>query len=179
MSLASPIGPLTMLLLTITAGTIASDTTATADRHKEVTQTIADFKSKDPGIQKFFAGSVGYAVFPSVGKGGFILGGAHGNGELIVGGKAIGKVSMTQVTVGAQVGGQSYSEILFFEDKSTLDKFKKSEFTTAAQVSAVALNSGASSNAKYLDGVLVFTVAKSGLMAEASLGGQKFSYTAY
>jgi lipid-binding SYLF domain-containing protein len=83
---------------------------------------------------------------------------------------------MSQATIGAQIGGQAYYEIVFFETKEALATFKKGEWTMAAQVSAVALKSGASANAEYKDGVAVFTLTKAGAMAEASVGGQKFSY---
>lgn len=167
------------LALVVPVPATLPDTTAASDKHKEVLTTISDFRKKDPSIQKFFDGSVGYAVFPTIGKGAIGIGGAHGTGELIVGGKAIGKVSMTQVTIGLALGGQSYSEIIFFEKQETLDGFKKNDFAFAAQASAVALASGAAFNARYRDGVAVFTVAKGGLMGEASVGGQKFSFTAY
>jgi lipid-binding SYLF domain-containing protein len=152
---------------------------AALDTHEDVVETIATFKKKDPGIGKFFANAVGYAVFPTVGKGAIGVGGAYGKGELLVGGKAIGKVSLSQVTIGLQFGGQSYSEIIFFHQKSTLDGFKHGDFAFAAEVSAVALTSGASANAAYRNGVAVFTAAKGGLMYEASVGGQKFSFDAY
>jgi lipid-binding SYLF domain-containing protein len=150
-----------------------------SDTHEDVVETIATFKKHDPGINKFFSGAIGYAVFPTVGKGAIGVGGAYGKGELLVGGKAIGKVSLSQVTVGLQFGGQSYSEIIFFDQKSTLDGFKHGDFAFAAEVSAVALTSGASANAAYRNGVAVFTAAKGGLMYEASIGGQKFSFDAY
>jgi len=137
---------------------------------------IALMRKADPGLSKFFAKSAGYAVFPNIGKGGFIVGGAGGSGYLFEGGKAIGKTSMAQATIGAQIGGQTYSEIIFFETKEALAAFKKGEWTMAAQVSAVAIKSGASADAKYSDGVAVFTLAKAGAMAEASVGGQKFTY---
>lgn len=146
---------------------------------ESVTTTIAAFKKKDPGIQKFFDDAVGIAVLPTVGKGAIGVGGAHGTGQLLVGGKAIGKISMTQVTIGLQFGGQSYSEIIFFQNQSTLDGFKHGDFAFAAQATAVALASGASANAAYRNGVAVFTLAKGGLMYEASIGGQKFSFKAY
>ncbi len=158
---------------------LGADRPAGDDLHTKVTNTIAAFKKADPGIQKFFNSSAGYAVFPSIGKGAIGVGGAHGNGELIVGGKAIGKCSMTQVTVGLQLGGQSYSEVIFFEQANTLDGFKKGDFAFAAQASAVALTAGASADAAYRNGVAVFTQAKGGLMYEASIGGQKFSFEAY
>jgi len=114
-----------------------------------------------------------------VGKGAIGIGGARGTGELLVGGKAIGKVTLTQVTVGFQLGGQSYSEVIFFEKQSPLHGFKNGGFAFAAEASAVALTSGASANAAYRNGVAVFTMAKGGLMYEASIGGQKFDFKAY
>ena len=158
---------------------LGADRPAGDDLHTKVTNTIATFKKADPSIEKFFNSSAGYAVFPSVGKGAIGVGGAHGTGELIVGGKAIGKCSLTQVTVGLQLGGQSYSEVIFFEHDNTLNGFKNGDFSFAAEVSAVALTAGASANAAYRNGVAVFTRAKGGLMYEASVGGQKFGFDAY
>lgn len=150
-----------------------------ADRQKlqaDVDLAIKRFTEADSGLKDTFEKAVGYAVFPNVGKGGFVLGGAHGNGQVYEGGKLIGYASMTQVTVGAQVGGQEYSQVIFFADKDALAKFKESGYAMNAQVSAVAAAEGASKNAKYVDGVMVFTRAKAGLMAEASVGGQKFKF---
>lgn len=161
------------------AMTTPSRRPAARDLHQDVLQTIATFKKKDPGLQKFFERAAGYAVLPTVAKGAIGVGAAHGNGELLVGGSATGKVSMTQVTIGLQLGGQAYSEIIFFEAPNTLQGFKNSDFAFAAQATAVALASGASANAAYRNGVAVFTAAKGGLMYEASVGGQKFSYKAY
>jgi lipid-binding SYLF domain-containing protein len=158
---------------------LGADRPAGDDLHANVMNTIDTFKKADPGIGKFFNTSSGYAVFPSVGKGAIGVGGAHGSGELIVGGKAIGKCSLTQVTVGFQLGGQAYSEVIFFEHQNTIDGFKNGDFSFAAEVSAVAVTAGASANAAYRNGVAVFTRAKGGLMYEASVGGQKFSFKAY
>ena len=91
----------------------------------------------------------------------------------------VGKAQMTQVTIGFQFGGQAYREVIFFEDKATLDKFKDNKIEFSAQVSAVAAKSGASANAKYASGIVIFTQQKGGLMYEASVGGQKFKYTAF
>jgi lipid-binding SYLF domain-containing protein len=137
---------------------------------------IEQFKRVDSSLRKRFDSAAGYAVFPNVGKGGFILGGAHGNGLVYEKGKLVGRASLTQVTVGAQVGGQEFSEIIFFETKEALAQFKESKLEMSAQVGAVAAAEGVSENAKYVDGVMVFTKAKTGLMAEASVGGQKFSF---
>ncbi len=138
---------------------------------------VAAAKKTDPGLQKFFDTAAGYAVFPSVGKGGVGVGAAYGRGEVFErGGKLIGYTTLTQASIGLQLGGQTYTELIFFEDKAALDRFKAGNFTFAAQVSAVALKSGASANAKYASGVAVFTMGETGLMYEASVGGQKFTY---
>jgi lipid-binding SYLF domain-containing protein len=142
----------------------------------DATAAIEVFKKTDPGLSAVFEKAAGYVVFPNVGKGGFVVGGAHGNGIVWAGGKLVGYASLTQVTVGAQIGGQAFSEVIFFETADVLATFKKSEFAMSAQVSAVAAAEGASKNAKYVEGVMVFTKAKQGLMAEASVGGQKFKF---
>ncbi len=144
----------------------------------QVNAAIAKFKAKDPSLDRFFQDAYGYAVFPSVGKGGiFWIGGAYGNGEVYEQGRLIGVTSITQGTVGPQLGGQAYSEIIFFRDKHALDAFTIGNFTFNAQVSAVAATAGAAANADYSSGVAVFTLVEGGLMAEASVGGQKFSFT--
>jgi lipid-binding SYLF domain-containing protein len=179
LSIPAGLALLAGLMIVQPSATLSARPVTGTDVDKDVKTAIAAFKAKDPGIQRFFDKAVGFAVLPTVGKGGAGIGGAHGSGQLLVDGKAIGKASMTQVTIGAQLGGESYSEIIFFENQGTLDAFKKGDFAFAAQTSAVALTSGASANASYRDGVAVFTLAKGGLMAEASVGGQKFSYKAY
>ena len=143
---------------------------------KETSEAIELFKSTDSDMAKWFANSTGYAVFPSVTKGAIGIGAAHGTGEVFEKDKLIGSVSLTQVTIGFQLGGQEYAEVIFFENKETLDQFKNSKLAMSAQVSAVAAAEGASSDAKYQQGVAVFTIAKGGLMFEASVGGQKFKF---
>ena len=138
--------------------------------------TVQTFKQKDPKFDKFFSTASGYADFPTVAKGGFIVGGAGGDGVLFVGGKPVGTANMGQASVGLQLGGQTYSEIIFFENASTLSDFKKGNFALAAQASAVALSAGAAATANYENGVAIFTATKTGLMYEASVGGQKFGY---
>jgi lipid-binding SYLF domain-containing protein len=138
--------------------------------------TIQTFKKTDPKMDKFFSSAAGYAVFPTIAKGAVGIGGAGGDGVLFVGGQPVGKSSMGQATIGFQLGGQTYSEVIFFETASSLSDFKKGNFALAAQASAVALAAGAAANAKYEKGVAVFTATKDGLMFEASVGGQKFGY---
>ncbi|EGV52812.1 YSC84-related protein [Candidatus Endoriftia persephone] len=144
---------------------------------KKANEAIAEFKKADPDLQAFFDQARGYAVFPTVGKGGFGLGGAYGKGVVYEQGKPIGNTSVTQLTIGFQLGGQAYREVIFFKDKKTLDDFKQGNYELGAQASAVAVKAGVSADADYKNGVAVFTIAKGGLMYEASVGGQKFSYT--
>jgi lipid-binding SYLF domain-containing protein len=133
-------------------------------------------RTTDPGLQKFFDTAAGYAVFPKVGKAAWIVGGAYGKGILYEGGRPAGYCDMTQASVGVAYGGQAYTEIIFFETPEALNKFKAGQLALAAQASAVAVTAGASANAKYSNGVLIFTRGEAGLMVEASIGGQKFSY---
>ena len=138
----------------------------------------AEFIKADSKMTDLFNKSAGYVIFPNVGKGGIGVGGAAGNGAVYAHDSLIGTAKLTQVSIGLQLGGQSYREVIFFEDEKTLDRFKKSKIEMSAQVSAVAAASGASANAKYVEGVMVFTMQKGGLMYEASVGGQKFKFEA-
>ena len=141
----------------------------------EVGTTIKAFKQNNSKLKVFFSKAYGYAVFPEVGKAGIGIGGAYGSGKVFKGGKAVANAKLTQVTIGFQLGGQLYSEVIFFKDKHALNKFLSGDFELGAQASAVALTTGASFDADYSDGVAIFTMAKGGLMYEASVGGQKFS----
>jgi len=145
----------------------------------------------------FFQSCYGYAIFPGIGKGGFVVGGAHGNGRVFVHGRYVGDTSMTQLSVGFQAGGQAYSQIIFFQDKRAFDEFAKGDFEFGADVNAVAITAaaggsvgttGASAGAsggmkdattagKYYKGMAVFTIVKGGAMYQATVAGQKFSYT--
>jgi lipid-binding SYLF domain-containing protein len=136
----------------------------------------AEFLDDDPDMEELFNSSYAYIILPNVGKGGFGVGGATGNGVVYEGGEMIGFARMTQLTIGFQAGGQVYSEVVFFEDKKAFDRFRENKIEMSAQISAVAAASGASLNAKYVDGVAVFTRTKGGLMYEASVGGQQFKF---
>lgn len=138
---------------------------------------MAEFRKADPGIQTFFDKARGYVVFPTVGKGGLGIGGAYGKGVVFEKGKVIGTSSIAQLTIGFQWGGQAYREIIFFQNKAALDDFKAGKYELGAQVSAVAITLGASADADYKNGVAVFTMTKGGLMYEASVGGQKFTFS--
>ena len=144
----------------------------------DVARAIVQIKERDAGIQKFFDNSVGYAVFPSVGKGGIVIGGAYGRGLVIVNEQVTGYTALSQATIGFQLGGQKYSQFIFFRDETALDHFRRGNFEFGAQASAVAITAGASADANYDSGVAIFTVAGGGLMFEGTVGGQRFSYEA-
>ena len=150
-------------------------------------------KFKDLGnVSEMLAESYGYAVLPTIGKGGMGIGGAGGKGCVFAGGKHTGDVSMGQVTIGWQLGGQAYSELILFKNKDTYDEFTRGEFEFGADATAVALTYGAQAGAStqgasasagdtkgkgmWKRGMAVFTLAKGGLMYEASIGGQKYSF---
>ena len=163
----------------------------------EYSDTIKIFKEAGES-GNFFNTAYGYAVFPTVGKGGIIVGGAYGEGHVYEKGKVIGDAKMTQVSVGFQLGGQAYSEIIFFEDQRALKEFTSGNFEFAADASVVAITAAANASAsttgssagasggkrdattvgRFNRGMATFTVAKGGLMYQAAIGGQKFSYTA-
>ena len=164
-------------LFAVSQNAFAADERAELDQ--EVQDAIALLNKTDTSLAKLFASSVGYAIFPKVAKGGLGIGAARGKGQLFEKGKMTGEAWLTQVTIGLQVGGQVYTEVIFFENETTLNSFKEEDFKFSAQVSAVAAAEGSAKNAKFEHGVAVFTLAKSGLMVEASAGGQKFEFKPY
>ena len=143
-----------------------------------VAKAIIDAKEKDPSLSKWFETAYAYAVFPNVGKGGIGIGGAHGKGIVILGDNTVGTTSLSQISIGLQLGGQVYAEFIMFKDKTAYGHFARGNFEMGAQVSAVAITLGASADADYDKGVAVFTIAGGGLMYEASVAGQKFKYEA-
>ncbi|HTS53709.1 MAG TPA: lipid-binding SYLF domain-containing protein [Burkholderiales bacterium] len=165
------------VLLTFAGCATAPDTEANkTELHSNVESAMTRIKALDPSLQKQIANAYGYAMFPSVAKGGAIVGGAYGRGEVYEQGKMVGWADLSQATIGAQLGGQSFSELILFENKAALDNFRNGKLKFAANASAVALKSGAADTARYTDGVLVFAEPKAGLMVEATLGGQAFSF---
>ncbi len=135
------------------------------------------FKTTDPSLSKFFETAAGYAVYPHVTKGAAGIGAAHGDGVFYEDGVVVGYTDVSQGSIGVQLGGQVYSELIFFQTQANVDQFKEGNLEFSAQASAVAAKSGAAANSDYASGVAVFTVGQAGLMFEASIGGQKFSYT--
>ncbi len=143
----------------------------------DVKKAIQAFEAKDPSIKERFKSAHGYAVFPDLDKGGIVLAAGGGDGHVFERGKMIGSAKVTQITVGATVGAQKYSEVIFFKDKAALDRFRANKLEFDANASAVASKKGASAAADYREGVAVFTMAKEGMMVEAAVGGQKFTFT--
>jgi lipid-binding SYLF domain-containing protein len=182
------IAPTTAAIATLILGTGA----ARADHYKDGTQI---FKNASQSAA-FFAKSYAYAIFPTIGQGGFVVGGAHGRGQVYSQGTRVGESTVTQLSVGFQAGGQAYSEIIFFKDKRALDEFETGQFQFGAGASAIAITAAAGAGAStqgvdagvsggekdadvaggYYKGMAVFTIAKGGLMSDASLEGEKFSF---
>ena len=170
--------------------------TALADSYQD---TIDAFRRAGQ-TDSFFENSYGYAVFPTIGKAGFAIGGAYGEGRVFAQGKHVGDASMTQLTLGFQLGGQAFSQMIFFEDRRAFEEFTSGNFEFSAQATAVAITAGvsaeintgggaaagasggrndaATAHGGYRKGMAIFTIARGGLMYEAALGGQKFSYSA-
>jgi lipid-binding SYLF domain-containing protein len=141
---------------------------------------LQSFRDADPSLeQSFFQSAAGWAVFPSVGKGGAGYGGAFGRGVVYDGGSPVGYCSLTQASIGFQFGGQVYKELIFFKDQAALAEFKAGDLAFSAQVSAVAATADAGLAANYRNGVAVFLLDSKGLMYEASVGGQKFEYVPF
>ena len=130
-------------------------------------------------LKPYFKKAKGYAVFPNIGKAGIGIGGARGKGEVFEKDEVIGSTSVTQLSIGLQLGGQAFSQIIFFKDKKDLERFTQGNFEFGASASAALITEGANASADYSDGVAVLTFSKGGLMYEASIGGQKFSFQKY
>jgi lipid-binding SYLF domain-containing protein len=163
---------LTVVLIVSGNKVLAGSDELGADSEK----AIKAFQDADSALTNCFSGAVGFAVFPSVGKGALIFGGEHGNGLVYEKGKPVGEATLTEINAGPQVGGQLFYEVIFFETAEALAHFKQSNFEISAELSAVAAAEGASLNARYRQGVMVFTLPRNGLMLQAAIGGQKFKY---
>ena len=139
--------------------------------------TLATMIQKDPGLHGKLTSVAGYAVFPTIGKGGFIAGAAYGRGILYENGRSVGYVELNQGSLGAQIGGQSFSELIVFLNPGDVAKVKGGDFSVGANVSAVALTAGAAASAQFVNGVAVFVMPKGGAMAELSVSGQQINFT--
>ena len=185
-----------VMLLTGIVMVLGVSGTLSAQEVKDYSSTISVFQ-QSPMVQPFFENSYGYVVFPTIGKAGFVVGGAYGKGQVYRGGEVTGFAELIKMSIGFQAGGQAFSEIIFLEDKRAYDEFTSGEFAFDAGLSAVAITAGAQAQAGtkgatagasagpktgvqtgtgYRKGMAVFVHAKGGLMGEASLGGQKFRF---
>lgn len=168
------------LIMFLLVGSLTITLSAQSKKDKKIIeqadQAVATLLEVNPDLREFFDKSAGCVVFPNVGKGGLIVGGASGKGVLYVYGKHKGMASLKELSIGLQAGGEALMEVIFFETTEDVERFKKGKFEFDAGVTATAIKSGVSLDAKYTDGVAVFTHTKGGLMAEASVGGQKFTY---
>jgi lipid-binding SYLF domain-containing protein len=168
---------LSLAVIAVPHRVVAQETDYDLEKKKlEVAQAIEGIVQDDPGMQRFFDDSYAYAVFPSVGKAGFVVGGAHGNGLVYQQGNLVGASTLKQLDIGLQMGGQSYIQVMFFQGKEDLDRFRANKLEFSGQASAVAITAGASADIDYAKGVAVISKTKGGLMYEATLGGQTFEY---
>jgi lipid-binding SYLF domain-containing protein len=163
---------------------------------KDYSSTINTFRDS-PALTKFFKNSYGYAVFPTIGKAGYVIGGSYGEGQVYRGGKATGKTRVIEGSIGFQFGGKAFSEIIFFQDKRAYDEFTSGNFEFGATAQATVITAGAQARARtggtgagasagpktsvqaetnYVNGMATFVHAKGGLMYEFSVGGQRFTF---
>lgn len=144
---------------------------------READSTLQMMQRRDPALQSMLQRSAGYAVFPSIGKGGAIVGGAYGRGIVYQGGQPVGYVDLTQGSLGAQLGGETFSELIVFERPQDLAKLKDGRFDLGAGISATALTAGAAAETSFAQGVAVFVVPRGGLMIDVSVSGQQLNFT--
>ena len=143
---------------------------------REAASSRQEWHKVDPGVEAFAKKGYGYAFFPEVAKGGAGIGGAYGRGVVYEQGQHIGYADVTEGSLGLQLGGQTYSELIVFENKAAMDRFKANQFNFGANASAVIAKEGTATSTQFVDGVAVFVKPIGGVMAAAALGGQKFTY---
>jgi lipid-binding SYLF domain-containing protein len=164
------------ILRLCTAFAVTASAETNEKLQSQVKEALKMLQNKDSTFEATLKKAHGYVIFPNVGKGGFIVGGAGGEGEVYKGKELIGTAKLSQATIGAQIGGQTFIEVILFSDRIALNNFKKGKFEMSAGVSAVAAAEGVASKADYENGMAVIILPKKGLMAEASVGGQKFDF---
>lgn len=170
---------LPVLLLVI--GAIGCQTAPTSESRREnlllsSDQGLREMRNADPSLDPFLKSGYGYAMFPSVGSGGLVVGGSWGRAVVFEGDKHIGFADMTQANVGLTAGGQRFRQLIVFQDKASLDRFTQNQLTLDANLTAVALTSGAAATANYRNGVAIFVQPIGGLMVSANVGGQQFRF---
>ena len=166
----------------LAAGVLLSCSTAPSTNEardellQKATATLREWNRLDPGVEEFARKGYAYALFPEVSKGGLVFGGAYGRGAVFEQGQHIGYADLTQGTFGLQVGGQTYSELIVFENKASFERFTQNELDFSADATAVILKTGAAANARFVEGIGVIVRPMAGAMAEAAIGGQQLTY---
>jgi lipid-binding SYLF domain-containing protein len=175
-NLLTPAAAAFLVLVTIGCSTAPRDAASRERLAVDVDGTLRGMTAEDPSLQPLLDEAAGYAIFPSVGKGGLGIGGAYGRGHVFRDGEMIGFSDLTQATIGFQAGGQTYDELIVFQDDAALGRFTSGQYSLSANASGVALKANAAKAASFNDGVIVFIKPEGGLMFEASVGGQRFTY---
>ncbi|NNL01382.1 MAG: hypothetical protein HKP39_03830 [Eudoraea sp.] len=170
------ISTFTFFLSLIISSTAYAQVGWNPELEKECNEAISGMKNDAPKLETYFSKAYGYAIFPKITKAGLGIGGAGGKGLVYKGNSVTGESKLGQASFGLQAGGQQFSELIFFEDKDAYERFTGGKFKFGAQASAVAISEGGAAVAAYQDGVAIFTHVKGGLMYEASIGGQKFTF---
>lgn len=165
-----------IVALTMACGATPKTSSERADLERKADQTLSMMMGRDPGLSSLLSRSAGYVVFPDVGKGGFIAGAAHGRGILYERGIRTGYVELSQGSIGAQIGAQTFAELIVLERAYDVQRLKRGEFSIGGNASAVALTAGAAAGTQFVSGVAVFVVPHGGVMAELSLNGQQLNY---
>jgi lipid-binding SYLF domain-containing protein len=155
---------------------LGKEESALEELHEESKATVRRMTEEDPGLRPLLEKAHAYAVFPSVGKATAVLGGAYGKGEVFQGDQLVGYAGLAQLTLGVQIGGQTFSEIVLFQDKAAFDRFKAGRTAFAANASAVLVKAGAAATSNYDTGAMVFVSSEGGMMLEAAIGAQKFVF---
>ncbi|MFD2518350.1 lipid-binding SYLF domain-containing protein [Salinimicrobium flavum] len=165
-----------LLLLVLVLASCGSTKKSGDDLMTDARQEKNMIEREYPNVAELFNTSQGYVIFPNVGKGAYVIGGASGNGVVFENGRHIGYADLKQVDVGFQLGGKAFVEVIFFQTQSAMDDFKQETFELSANASAVILDQGISKSVEFQDGVAIVTIPKGGAMAGISVGGQRFGY---
>lgn len=147
-----------------------------SDLQARAETTLRTMQSRDASLKPLLDSAYGYAVFPDIGKGGFVAGGAHGRGVVFEQGRPTGFVQLSQASLGAQIGAQTFAELIVFADRESLQRLKQGNFSISGNASAVVLTTGAAASTRYANGIAVFVMPRGGVMAELSVSGQQINY---
>jgi lipid-binding SYLF domain-containing protein len=168
--------PVLAILLLMFTCSLAAQTAEQQEVIDDAALAKAAFTKNNPNMAELFANAEGYAIFPNVGKGAYIVGGAAGNGAVYEKGKLVGMAELKQIDIGLQIGGQAFRQVIFFQTQTELERFKQGNFELSGTASAVVLEEGKAKSIEFRDGIAIATMPKAGAMIEISVGGQKFEY---